>query len=256
MLLLDLLITLPFIGFTYLIHHYVVKLEVPLSDWNLYLMITISVIVFPVIEEFIFRFPLRFKRNYLARIVNWISKGWLRENWNSIFKYFLYLMIFLFGIVHLGNYDNIEPIFFLLSPLIIGSQLIGGAILSYCRIKLGFIWAIVQHGLYNFALIAFVVLFFHDTIMLNKFTENINLKVTELIYIDKHNSYYNSNHKDGIIYSIDANNISLFALVDSLQLEGPKPFDNTWISVELDSESGISKVEIMEILRNEIKFEE
>ena len=255
MLLLDFLFTIPFLGLTYLIHYYVLKLEEPLFDYNPYFLLSLVVIIGPVIEELIFRFPLRYQRNYLARIVSWITGGWLAVKWNAFYKYFLYFMIISFGLIHLTNYKNSEILFFLLSPIIIGSQLMGGIVLSYSRVKLGFIWGILQHGLFNLTLIVIGLLFFHNSSLVNESTEDLKVEISELMYINKAESYYTSDEKDGLIYSIEAKHISLERLVNLLQPDGPKPYENVWVNAEISSKEGATAEEIMGVLKNEIKFE-
>ncbi len=255
LLFLDIIISIPFVGLTYLIHYYVVKLEEPLIDWNPILLISIVVLLMPIIEEFIFRLPLRFERNYLARLINWITKGWLKNNWNSIFKYFLYSLIAVFGLIHITNFENKEPVFYILSPVIIGSQLIGGLILSYSRIKLGFIWSIIQHGAFNLFFVLIGLIFFHNQNIVRISDNKLSMNINELMYIDKESTQYNSKLKNDSIYSIEANNISIFQLIDSLQIEGTMPYDNIWIDVSINSKNGITKNELLTIIKKEIKFD-
>jgi membrane protease YdiL (CAAX protease family) len=254
-LLLDILITIPFSGLTHLIHLYIVKLEAPLTDWNLLLTILLMVIIMPVIEEIIFRLPLKFKRNYLIRFLNWTTSYQFKKRWDSIFKYFLYLSITAFGLIHLSNFNNNELLFYALAPIIIGSQLIGGIILSYTRIKLGFIWSILQHCSFNLFIFLVVFIFYHNESITNISNNNLTLSIKELIYINKNDTYFETNSEKNLIYKIEANDISLFRLIDSLQIEGTKPYNNIWIDINMESEKGISKKELLKIIKNEIKFE-
>lgn len=253
-LFLDVIISIPFLGLTYLIHYYVVKLEEPLIDWNPLLLILIVVLFLPIVEEFIFRFPLRFERNYLARLINWTTKGWLKNKWNTIFKYFLYFLIAVFGIIHITNFENREPVFYALSPVIIGSQLIGGLILSYSRIKLGFIWSIIQHVAFNLSFVLFGLIFFHNQNIIKITSGDLSLRINELMYIDKENSYYISKFKKDLIYSIEANDIDMFRFIDSLQIDGPMPYDNIWVDINMNSKKGITKKDLLSIIKKEIKF--
>ena len=101
-----------------------------------------------------------------------------------------------------------------------------------------------------------VFLFYHNCSLVSKSSEKTNLEITELIYIDKETSCYSLTQKDSLIYSIDAVNISLYQFMDSLQSEGPKPYDNTWINGTFVSKDGSTKSEIIEIIKDQIKFEE
>ena len=254
-LLLEVLLAFPFIGLIYLIHSHVVKLENPLIDWGPYLTLFLIVLVIPFIEEVIFRFPLKYQRNYLARLLNYLSKGRLKKRWSSIFKYLLYLLAFLFGLIHLTNYDNTETIFYILSPIIIGSQLIGGFILSYVRIKLGFLWSVFQHGAFNFTLIILSFIFLHNNEIVKISNETFSINIKELAFVNKDDSYYRTKFSNEKIYLIEANDISLYEFIDSLNLEGPRPYDDLWIDVNIYSEDGITRSELQRILKGEIKFD-
>ena len=255
-LLLELLLGLLFTGLIYLVHAHIVKLQNPLMDEGIFLTIFLVVIVIPIIEELIFRFPLKYKRNYLARLLNFLLRGRLKKRWNPIFKYFLYFMAISFGLIHLTNYDNTEALFFILSPIIIGSQLLGGFLLSYIRIKLGFIWSVIQHGVFNLSLIVLSVIFFHNSDIIRISNETHSISIKSLMFVDKDSSHYSTRYNKDLIYLVEGKNISLYDLIDSLNIEGPKPYDNKWINVNIDSENGITKNELERILKREIKFDE
>ncbi|MCC8361169.1 CPBP family intramembrane glutamic endopeptidase [Salinimicrobium sediminilitoris] len=254
-LLLELLLAFPFIGFIYFIHSHVVKLENPLIDWGPYLTIFLVILVIPFIEEIIFRFPLKYQRNYLARLLNYLSKGRLKKRWNSIFKYLLYLLAVLFGLIHLTNYNNTETIFYILSPVIIGSQLIGGFLLSYVRIKLGFLWSVFQHGAFNFTLIILSIIFLHNNEIVRISNKTLSINIKELVFVNKYDSYFRTKFGEDEIYLIEANDISLYDFIDSLNLEGPRPYDDKWIDVNIYGEDGITKTELEKFLKREIKFD-
>ncbi len=211
--------------------------------------------VIPFIEEIIFRFPLKYQRNYLARLLNYLSKGRLKKRWNSIFKYLLYLLAVLFGLIHLTNYNNTETIFYILSPVIIGSQLIGGFLLSYVRIKLNFLWSVFQHGAFNFTLIILSIIFLHNNEIVRISNKTLSINIKELVFVNKDDSYFRTKFGEDEIYLIEANDISLYDFIDSLNLEGPRPYDDKWIDVNIYSEDGITKTELEKFLKREIKFD-
>ncbi|CAM1372611.1 CAAX protease [Tenacibaculum litopenaei] len=88
------------------------------------------VLLAPIIEELLFRAPLKFTKE------------------SRIFPFWFYLFSAVFGFVHITNYPlSVEVL--LLSPLLVAPQLILGCYLGYIRIKLGLLWAILLHALYN-----------------------------------------------------------------------------------------------------------
>lgn len=93
-----------------------------------------AVIMAPVLEELVFRGPL----------------SWFREK--TYFKYTYYASIILFGYVHLLNFDLFKEIL-ILSPILVGPQLILGSFLGYVRVKMGLGWAIILHASHNAVLL-------------------------------------------------------------------------------------------------------
>lgn len=253
--LLDILIAIPVIAISFFIHYYVIKLKEPLIDEGLLLFFTGAVIFAPIFEELIFRLPLKYNRNYLAKFVDRFTNGWIAKRWNSIFKYFLYVMILLFGFIHIPNYDNSETLFFFFSPILVGSQLIGGIGLSYIRIKVGFLWAVLAHSIFNLSVIL-VLIFANNIELISKSEENLKLKIYELTYIDKDESCYSIEQNGELIHHIEGKSVSLYSLFDTLQLKGNLPYDDTLINIDLESKKGISKSEFIEILKEEITFDE
>ncbi|MDT0650911.1 CPBP family glutamic-type intramembrane protease [Autumnicola edwardsiae] len=251
-LLMDVLLIFPFLGFLYIITSHLVELEIPLDDSHPVVLFILVVLLAPLIEEFIFRFPLKYKRNYLVRLINFFSRGWLKKRWSSVFKYFLYLLVILFGLIHLMNFNNNENLFFALAPFMIGNQLIGGFLLSYTRIKLGFIWSFIQHSAFNLIVVVFEVIFFHNQIIVKESNENFEVSIVEQVYVFKNTSYLQSKFDKDVIYSVNADDISLSGLLDSLNIQGIRQYEDRWIDVKIKSEKGMSRKELKNILKRDL----
>lgn len=252
-LLLDYFIAIAIFVIVYFIHEYVLRLESPLMELNINELLLIGVVVMPFFEELIFRFPLKYKRNYLFRCFNFLSKGWIRKKWTFIFKYFLYLMILLFGFLHLSNFSNIGILFYLLSPLIVGSQLIGGIFISYTRIKLGFVWAIIQHSLFNLTTFTFMIALLHNASIIDISNEGGTIQMKELVYMNSDESYLNIDKGEALIYQLEANDYSLHELLDYLGSEATKKIDNKWIDVYVEYKDGISKADLVQVLEEKLQ---
>lgn len=128
----------------------------------------VVVIVAPVIEELIFRLPLRFKHNYLFKLVLWIisltrivSKERLDELIQlfrpAAFRYFFYLMTISFGLIHITNFEGYKNLLVWM-PFLTMNQLFIGCILGFLRIKFGLIWSIIYHALNNLIFIGMALL--------------------------------------------------------------------------------------------------
>jgi CAAX amino terminal protease family. len=152
-LVLKILMVIPFMAMIGMIETYILSFEYQSLEGRPIVIVAALILVLSVIEEFIFRFPLKYKRNYLFRFIDRFLNGRIEKIWISHFKYFVYSSILLFGFVHLLNYKNSEPSFYLFSPFIIGGQLLAGVFYSYVRIKLGFIWSVLLHISYNSILV-------------------------------------------------------------------------------------------------------
>ena len=94
--------------------------------------------------------------------------------------------------IHLPNYNNTETLFFIISPILVGSQLIGGIFLSYTRIKLGFAWSILQHSAFNLIILLFGIFISHNQIITEESNEDFSVKIIEQAYVDKNKAYYKS----------------------------------------------------------------
>jgi hypothetical protein len=153
-------------------------LNAPLS---IYILILV-----PVIEELIFRLPMRFSRINisisflafvfaLARVILKMSipvssliaifpgvalflllaekrhLHSLQEFWVNHFKWIFYTLTLTFGFLHITNFIELKPIHFLLMPFITIYQILLGFILGYFRVRFknGIVYSILLHILTN-----------------------------------------------------------------------------------------------------------
>ncbi|MEI7830514.1 MAG: CPBP family intramembrane glutamic endopeptidase [Prolixibacteraceae bacterium] len=126
------------------------------------------VIAAPVLEEFIFRLPLRFKYNYLFRLIIWMISltrlvpkerfdGLIQHFRPIVFRYFFYLMTISFGLVHITNFEGYKDLLGWM-PFLTINQLFVGFILGFIRIKFGLVWSIIYHALNNLIFIGIAFL--------------------------------------------------------------------------------------------------
>jgi Type II CAAX prenyl endopeptidase Rce1-like len=153
------------------------------------LLFVLGVTVVPLIEESIFRLPVyRPKQSYLlislaaslpyfasisiqqsgeegltlynawgiivplimmVFIIAKKSWQWTLRFWANYFPVIFFAATALFGLVHIFNYP-LTPIHLLLAPLLAGPQIVVGLICGYVRVRLGFWWGVILHGLHNF----------------------------------------------------------------------------------------------------------
>ncbi|WP_158977763.1 CPBP family intramembrane glutamic endopeptidase [Cellulophaga sp. L1A9] len=95
-----------------------------------YIIFFLAVILAPVVEELIFRGSLTFFKN------------------PKYFKYAYYVSVFLFGAVHLSNFEAYAEHLWL-APVLVLPQISAGIFLGFTRVKLGLVWSMLLHGLHN-----------------------------------------------------------------------------------------------------------
>lgn len=139
LLILELLFTLIIVlPINYLIDKFI-TIKTPSLDYRfntIYAIILLMVLIVPFLEEIMFRSILRY-HSFFAKKIS-------REKWNRYFPYLVYAMSIAFGLVHASNYYNDSVTFYILSPLILLSQLSGGFVLSYIRVRINFYYGFLS----------------------------------------------------------------------------------------------------------------
>lgn len=253
-LVVGLLIVFPLVNF---IHYYIIRLESIHDDlkFGIGLMFFLTVILAPIFEEFFFRMPLRYQNNYLFIFFDgFLGDKSLEGFWKRNFSFFFYLFAFVFGVIHITNYENDQNIFFALSPIIIFSQSYGGLIMGYIRMHLGLKWSILHHALHNFFIVIILGLFIGNDTSISEKNENFQLKVTEITF------YEDQEKKTAIfdkekIYKIDWDNESFQKLMDTLYDKKYLVYDEQLIKVELQTKKPISKDHFLELIKKEYRIE-
>lgn len=234
----------------YLIENFITVQEAhPLSSFTLSDLFLLAVITAPLLEELLFRYPLRYHRLF-SRFIS-------REKWNRIFPHLVYVSAVAFGFVHLGNYTNDSWKFYALSPLIIISQLSGGFILSYIRIRLNILYSLLYHAVWNllFALVVpFVILFFTPPFTAHTSRYSISIE-QEAFVLPGDTVSLESNIQDDRIYSLKADHYQLQYLLDYLYGTHQRITGEGMVNIRFTSGKGISKDEFLDLLKknHEIK---
>ncbi|MDJ0708128.1 MAG: CPBP family intramembrane metalloprotease [Leptolyngbyaceae cyanobacterium MO_188.B28] len=156
-----------------------------LSELSAWLILFGAVVMAPVVEEIIFRLPLRpialslsipisiaiiylldlFSVNQaIPPVVGLMLLGFniylatrhpkvprLQQLYTRFPRPIFYLSAILFGAIHIGNYDSRV---WALMPLLVLPQCVLGLFLGFVRVRYGFGWAIFAHALHNGCLIA------------------------------------------------------------------------------------------------------
>ena len=207
------------------------------------------VIVIPLIEELIFRYILK----YQGIKTKFISLN----KWKKIFPFLVYILAIGFGFAHLSNYLNESNLFFILSPFIILSQLFGGLIITFIRVRLNFFWGVLYHWIWNFVVVIAIPIsenVFTETYIEKKSTYTIT--VEEKPYFDKRKQQtIKIDSINGKIHSLNVQQFSIQHVLDTLYKKEEYYVDDVLINLNFKSKQGLKKEEFIKILKKEYEIE-
>lgn len=207
------------------------------------------IIIVPFFEELIFRYILRYQG---------LKKKFIKKSkWNTIFPFLVYMLAISFGFIHLSNYLNDNKLFLLLSPFIVLSQLLGGLIITFIRVRINFLWGVFYHWTWNFLfVIAIPILGQQFSKQFIEQTTNYNISISEQSFFNKEkdqvlkvDSLNNKFHK------IEIKQFSLQHILDTLYFKDKYYVDDVLINLNYNSKKGMTKDEFLELLRKEYEIE-
>lgn len=247
-LLFTLIIVLPI---NYLIDKFI-TIKNPSLDYRfntIYAIILLMVLIVPFLEEIMFRSVLRYNSFFAKKIS--------REKWNRYFPYLVYAMSIAFGLVHASNYYNDSLTFYLLSPLILLSQLSGGFVLSYIRVRINFYYGFIYHASWNLIaalIIPSIVLLMSSPI--RDHSKNYSLEINEKILFNQNELQSISiDIRDNKVYKIDVEQLYLQDILDQIYGEEKYYVDEYLMDMDFSSKQGVTKEEFKKILEKEYDIE-
>lgn len=185
-----------------------------IKSYPVVLLLVLTVVIGPLIEELIFRLYLRYKDNYALRfLISIVSLTGVRNEqkaetffislWKKRYKFIFYFSAVIFGLIHISNFEFSYTIL-LLSPILVAPQIILGLIIGYSRVRNGFVSGLLLHSLHNAFFIGIPLFFMlNDTEKLNVETSSFAIKIEETNDISIPS--YQKNYPDSIAYK----NVSL-----------------------------------------------
>lgn len=230
----------------YLIDQILILKETKLDyDFTLIDSLVLIVLIIPLFEEFIFRYFLRYKGQKTE------SKHY--NKWNRHFPYRVYIFSIVFGILHITNYSNNNFLFYLLSPFLVISQLSGGFVLSFIRVRLNFFYGFLFHAFWNLLFVIVVPsvqsVFKSPTIENNKI---FSIKIEEKLFFDNDDPrFFRMDIKNGKINALNIQQFSIQHILDSIYEKDKYYVEDALINLNLKSKHGLKKEEILKILKKE-----
>ena len=222
-------------------------LKEPKVDYSLSFLMSllVFVIIIPLVEELIFRYFLRYK-GFKTRFIT-------RKRWDRIFPFLVYLLSIFFGFIHITNYENENTLCFVLSPLIILSQLVGGFIISFIRVRINFIWGFYYHMIWNFLFVIALPLIEHQ--LSEPYVENVkyyNISIKEKPFFDKNEEQIlKIDSVSQKINTIEIKQYSLQNILDTLYSKDKYYVTDVLVNIDFKSRNGTTKKEFLNILRKE-----
>jgi membrane protease YdiL (CAAX protease family) len=185
-----------------------------IKSYPVVLLLVLTVVIGPLIEELIFRLYLRYKDNYALRfLISIVSLTGVRNEqkaetffislWKKRYKFIFYFSAVIFGLIHISNFEFSYTIL-LLSPILVAPQIILGLIIGYSRVRNGFVSGLLLHSLHNAFFIGIPLFFMlNDTEKLNAETSSFAIKIEETNDISIPSTL--KNYPDSLVYK----NVSL-----------------------------------------------
>ena len=236
---LNVLLVFPILYFLNKIEPLIVEEEIDYKNNTLLGTLIITGVLVPIVEEFIFRYLLRYNKVF-SFFVN-------RGKWNMYFKYLVYLSILIFGFIHSSNYSNESVLFYLFLPVIVATQLIGGVFLTFLRVRFNMLTSISSHILWNVSLtlLPLLIVFFEKPYF--KSLEDYSVQIEYVNYNKKDNQVFEIDSLGSKIYNIDIKEYSINHILDSLN--GYKRNKEDYlINIKLSSKKGVSLKDVESVL--------
>ena len=196
------------------------------KKFSLSTIVTLIVFIMPVIEELLFRFHLIFRNKIISFVIpilflllSFIKYDYVfgaigfillllfligykknettdfKKLWYKKFKLIFYTTAFFFAFSHLANYDFSLNVL-LLSPILILPQFIGGFLIGYLRVQIGFLWGLSLHIVTNaILLLPFIISlsFAFPSVNIHKNEYNLRIKKKGIKSIQNKNYKFNNN---------------------------------------------------------------
>lgn len=195
----------------------------------------IAIIFAPILEEYFFRYFLRYNRFF-----SFLMK---EKTWNKIFKYLVYTSIIVFGLVHSSNYINDSLFFYFMIPFILGPQLVAGIVLTFLRVKFNFGSSVLLHICWNGLMISLMLLGTYFEKPYAKEEAHYTLKIESLAFNTKSGQKFAVEADSGKVYKASIKEYSLNHVLDSL-FQYERKAEDQLLNLEVESKDGLSKEEL------------
>ena len=183
------------------------QVQLLLKTFHPALVFVFAVFLGPILEEFVFRFGLRYNKFVPLVVWNYIksansdqsaeeaeSRG--RLKWNRLFPALFYSSSLVFAFIHIFNF-GLSGWAFIFTPILVLPQFITGFLCGYLRVKFNFAYSMLLHIFNNglFVGITFAMMWANGNFNFNQITksevidnENYYLKIEVVENVYDHQS--------------------------------------------------------------------
>ena len=205
------------------------------------------VILIPLVEELVFRYFLRYN-GFKTLIIS--EKKWLK-----IFPILVYVSTICFGLLHITNYPSSTKLFFLLFPIIILPQLIGGFMISYLRVRLNFLWGVIYHATWNLTVMIIIPYISYSlTDAYSEKTSNYSIKMEYKLFLNEEKQQLKIDSIGDKILYIKTENYTIHQILDTLYRNEKYVVSDELVNLNFESKKGITKDAFIKILQKEIEI--
>jgi len=144
----ELLFLLVYLPIYAILEKFIIIEEAYDESFDMFTSFLLFVLLIPFLEELVFRYFLRRKG-----IMSFLFS---EKTWHKIFPVIFYTSVLTFGFVHITNYEITNIWILIAAPILVFTQIIGGFVMSYLRVKFNFWMGFLYHALWNF--VAFFII--------------------------------------------------------------------------------------------------
>ncbi len=218
------------------------------ADENALIYMISVVVLAPLVEEFAFRFFLKYKK-FFRYVIS-------RNTWRKNYRWIAYSSVFLYGFAHLSNFENANLLFYILGVLIVSSNLVDGFVYTFIRVRLGFIYSWGLYGFWNlftFSLLGTIILLKNPVVKMDNPSMSLEVNVSQ--FRDTSELLFFVRESSDTLYNLNVRQYPLSQVVDSLYGKGTYQVYDEYVDIDMRSAKGYKKDSLLIRLKKEFTIE-
>lgn len=242
----ELLLLVFYFPLTSFIEKFVVLEESFDENYTIVMSLFLYVLLIPFFEELFFRYFLR-----RTGIINYIFN---EKTWNKLYPFFFYTSVFAFGLVHITNFSYTSVWIYILAPLLVLTQIVGGFVMSYLRVRFSFSLGFMYHALWNLTALFIIdgsyYLLNIDKVEIKNNSYELTIEPKQFLPLNPSTLYYNI--KNDTVFALKAEAKSTHEVIKIVSpLSNNYIKTSTLVELHFNSEKGIHKDSLLNILETE-----